>query len=83
MNLNSPLQLVKQFFGLIVMIVLSGIRAGDDHNDIVLGLGVEIFVSYRGFQKFSVFLDPAVKVKWRCGAHTSGLGTRMGVLFDT
>src|SRR5688572_15413891 len=53
-NLNShsygSLQLVKQLFGLVIMIVFSGIGTANDHYDIILRFYIKIFISNGRFQ---------------------------------
>jgi hypothetical protein len=44
--LDSPFQLEEQLFSFIVMIVLSCIGPGDDHDDIISGFLIEVPVAY-------------------------------------
>ena len=58
MDLNGPFELIEQLFGFIVMVILSGVGSGHDHNDVVARLSVEIPVAYRGLKFIPVGLNP-------------------------
>jgi hypothetical protein len=62
-DLDGTFGLVKEFLGLVVVIILSGIRPADDHDDIILGVLVEVFVSNGGFQLIPMLFDPIQEVK--------------------
>ena len=60
---DAAFELVKNLFGLIVVVVLAGIRACDDHHDVVLRIGSEVFIADGRLELVAVLFEPAVEVE--------------------
>ena len=57
-------KLIEEFFRLIVVVVLSGIGAAHDHDDVICAFGIEILVANRWLEQVSVIFYPLLEVKW-------------------
>ena len=56
-------KLIEEFFRLIVVVVLSGIGAAHDHDDVICAFGIEILVANRWLEQVSVLIYPLLEVK--------------------
>ena len=60
---NVAFELVKEFFGLIVVVIFAGIGAGYNHHDVIAALDIKILVAHRRLEQITVFFDPSREVE--------------------
>src|SRR5690554_6033881 len=64
MYLYIPFKLIEKLFCFVVVEILSGIWAAYNHNNKIIRLVVQIFVSYRWLQKTLILRNPFLQVEW-------------------
>ena len=75
---DAALELVEDFFGFVVVVVLAGVGSGDDHDDVVLRLGREVFVADGRLEFVAVLFEPAVEVEYHESKVGNGWVVRSG-----
>ena len=59
----SSVKLIEKLLCLIVVVILSRIGTGHNHDDVIAALHIEVFVPHGWLEKFSVFFDPRRQVE--------------------
>jgi len=62
-DFDVAFELVEQFFGFVVVVILSRVGPGDDHDDVIAGIGVDALIADGRFEQVAVFVDPLIEVE--------------------
>ena len=61
---NIPLELIKELFCLVVVIIFPGVGACDNHHDVITTFDVQILIPHRWLEQITVVLNPLGEVEW-------------------
>ena len=62
-NGDVSLDLVEEFFGFVVVKILSVVGPTHNHDDVVFAFGIQVFVGHGRLEQVAIFVDPVVKVE--------------------
>ena len=58
-----PLKLIKELLCFVVVIVLSRVRTGDDHHNVVSTFNVQVFIADRRLEQVPMVFDPLGQIE--------------------
>ena len=64
-------QLVEQLLRLVVVVILAGVGAGHNHDDVIATFHVEVLVPHGGLQQLAVLFNPRGQIEWFPNGHAS------------